>query len=268
VHAVFGFLERFGYWVLFANVMLEQLALPLPTIPVFLAMGALAGIGYFSIWGAIGVAVCGAIASDLVWYRLGRSRGHSIISLICRISLEPDSCVSQTKDTFRKLGPYALLFSKFVPGLNATAAPLAGLTRMPLSRFVPFDLAGSAIWSGAYLSLGFLFRNQIEQVADSAGRLGSTLLVAVLCLVAAYIGWKYYQRRRFIRGLRVARVTPGELREMIECGEAVAVVDLRHALEVEYEGVKIPGALSMDLQELELRHLEIPREMDVVLYCS
>lgn len=268
VHTLFEFLERYGYWVLFANVLIEQIGLPIPAVPVLLAMGALAGLGDFSLWIALLLAVSAALLSDLVWYRLGIERGGRILGFVCKLSLEPDSCVSSTKNTFAKWGAYSFLFSKFVPGLNAVAAPMAGLTRMPLSKFLTADLLGACLWSGTYLGTGYVFRNQLERAAESASRTGGALLTLIACLVAAYIGSKYYQRRRFIRDLRVARVTPEELKTMLESGEPVAIVDLRNALEYEFGGAKIPGAIWMDAQEVEARHQEIPREMDVVLYCS
>jgi membrane protein DedA with SNARE-associated domain len=268
MHAVIPFLLRHGYWVLFVNVFAEQVGLPIPAFPVLLAMGALAGLGNFSIWLALLVAVCAALSSDLIWYRLGRTRGHSILNLLCRVSLEPDSCVSNTKTLFNRLGARALLIAKFVPGLGATTAPLSGLTRMPMPKFLLADAAGAALWSAAYLAAGYLFRNQLERAGEQAERMGSSLVLVIGGLLAAYVAWKYYQRRRFIRDLRVARVTPEQLMKMIESGEKVAVVDLRNALDVQHDNVKLPGAIWMTAQELETRQVEIPRDMDVVLYCS
>ena len=268
MHGVVSFLLRHGYWVLFVNVFTEQAGLPIPAIPVMLAMGALAGLGNFSFAAALGLAVCAALASDLMWFRLGRVSGHSILNLLCRVSLEPDSCVSNTKTLFRKLGALALLFAKFVPGLSTAAAPMAGLARMPLLKFLAADMTGAIAWSATYLSIGYLFRNQLEDAAEQAGRMGSWLLLVLAVLLAGYIAWKYYQRRRFIRELRVARVTPEELMKMIESREDMAVVDLRRLLEVEHDNLKLPGAIWIDLDELEQREAEIPREKDVVLYCS
>jgi len=268
MHAVIPFLLRHGYWVLVANVFAEQVGLPIPAFPVLLAMGALAGIGEFSIWAAFGLAISAALASDVIWYRLGRTRGHSILNLLCRVSLEPASCVSNTKTLFGRLGARALLVSKFVPGLGAAAAPMAGLTRMRPLKFFAADVTGAALWSGAYLTLGYIFRNQLELVGEKAQQMGSWLLLIIALLLAAYIGWKYYQRRSFILGLRVARVTPQELMRMMDAGEEVALVDLRHQMEVEHDSVKLPGAIWITLEELEQRHEEIPRDRDIVLYCS
>ncbi len=268
MHALFDFLLRNGYWVLFLNVLGEQVGLPIPAAPVLLAMGALSGLGSFSFLACLLIAVGAALTSDVVWYRLGATRGGRILALVCRMSLEPDSCVSNTKNMFAKWGALSFLFAKWVPGLGAVAAPLAGLTQMRPAKFLVADLAGCIAWSGGYLGLGWIFRDQIERVAESAGRTGTMLVIVVVCGLAAYIGLKYYQRQRFIRDLRVARVSVDELKRMIDAAEDVAVVDLRSALEFEYEGQKIPGAIRIDLEEMETRHEEIPREKEIILYCS
>jgi len=268
MRGILPFLLRHGYWVLFVNVFTEQAGLPIPAIPVLLAMGALAGLGHVSLAAVLGLAICAALASDLMWFRLGRVRGHSILNLLCRVSLEPDSCVSNTKSLFSKFGALSLLFAKFVPGLSTAAAPMAGLTHMPLLKFLAADIAGSLVWSGTYLAIGYLFRDQLERAAEQAGRMGSWLLIVLVSLLAIYIAWKYYQRRRFIRELRVDRITPEELMRMIEAGEDLAVVDLRRSLEVDHDNIKVPGAIWIDLDDLEGRQEEIPRDKDVILYCS
>src|SRR5580693_2639802 len=268
MRAIIPFLLRHGYWVLAANVFAEGIGLPIPSLPVLLGMGALSGLGNFSIWTSLGLSVAASLTSDIIWFRLGRVRGLSILNLLCRMSLEPDSCVSNTKSLFARLGARALLIAKFVPGLGATAAPLAGLTRMKPWKFIVADSAGAVLWSGSYLAAGYIFRNQLELAAEQAGRLGSFALLVIGLALGAWVGWKYYQRRRFIRGLRVARVTPEELMSMIVSGTDVAVVDLRHELEVETDNFKLPGAIWMTMEQLEIRHDEIPRDRDVVLYCT
>jgi membrane protein DedA with SNARE-associated domain len=268
MHAVVPFLLRHGYWVLVANVFAEGIGLPIPALPVLLGMGALAGLGNFSFSTSLALAVGAALCSDLIWFRLGRVRGHSILNLLCRMSLEPDSCVSNTKTLFGKLGARALLIAKFVPGLGATAAPLAGLTRMNPWKFLAADITGAIIWSATYLATGYLFRNQLELAAEQASRLGSFLLLLIGAVLGTYVGLKYYQRRRFIVGLRVARITPEALMQMITEGDSIAVVDLRHELEVESDRFKLPGAIWMTLDEIETRHEQIPRDRDVILYCT
>jgi hypothetical protein len=139
---------------------------------------------------------------------------------------------------------------------------------MPLKKFLPADIIGAALWGGTYLALGYIFRNQLELVGEKAQQMGSWLLLVIALLFCSYVGWKFYQRRRFILGLRVARVTPQELMKMMEAGDEVALVDLRHQMEVEHDSVKLPGAIWITLEELDQRHEEIPRDRDIVLYCS
>jgi membrane protein DedA with SNARE-associated domain len=268
MRAVLDFLLRHGYWVLFVNVLAEQMGLPLPTLPVFLAMGALAGLGHFSFAAALGLAVGATLLADITWYNLGRTRGMKILRLLCRISLEPDSCVSNTKRTFGRLGAYALLVAKFVPGLSAVAPPMAGLTKMRPLKFITADAAGATLWCTSYLLLGFLFRNQLEDVLDAMGRMGSRLLLLIGILLGAYIAIKYVQRQLFFRKLRVARITPEKLMRMLEAGEDVAVVDMRHSIEIENDAVKLPGAIWMNIEALEAHADELPQDKDVILYCS
>lgn len=264
----FQFLLRHGYAVLFALVLAEQIGLPIPAIPVLLAMGALVGAGRFSLAPALLVAVLAALLADLIWYELGRRRGHSILSLLCRISLEPDSCVRRTEDIFARHGARALIWAKFVPGLSTIAPPLAGMFRMRLGRFLAWDSAGAMLWAGAFTGIGYLFHEQLERVATIALQLGARLLLLLGGGLAAYIGWKYAQRQRFLRELRIARITPEELMKKLEAGEDLLVVDLRHSVEFEAEAVKVRGALHLLPQELDQRHQEIPRDREVVLYCT
>lgn len=268
IDEAFQFLLRHGYSVLFVFVFVEQLGVPVPALPILLAIGALVGRGEFSLAVALVVAVLAALLSDLIWYELGRRRGLAILNLICRISLEPDSCVRRTEGIFARLGARALLFSKFVPGLSTAAPPLAGVFHMRLSRFLIWDSAGALLWAGAGIAAGYLFRAQLEQIATLALRLGSWLVLLMGGALGAYIAWKYAHRRRFLRQLRIARIAPQELMQKLQAGENVVVVDLRHLIDIEADNLKVPGALHLLPEELELRHQEIPRDRDIVLYCT
>ncbi len=263
-----GFLLRHGYLVVFFWVAAEQLGLPLPSVPFLLAAGALAGAGQLNFLAVLLVGMAAAMLSDFSWYQVGRRGSGGVLNLVCRVSLEPDSCVRNTQNLFARYGARSLLLVKFVPGLSAAAAPLAGLFRLRWWRFLLFDGLGAAIWVGVYAGLGYAFSDQLELVARRALQLGAWLLVILLAALGAYLGWKYAQRRRFLHELRVARITPEELREKLQAGEEIAVVDLRHSVEFEVEGRKLPGALHFAPEELDRRHREIPRDRDVVLYCT
>ena len=262
------FVLRHGYLVIFAWVFSEQAGLPIPSAPLLLAAGALAGTRGMNLWLAITFAVSGAVVSDSMWYELGRRKGVRVLQLLCRISLEPDSCVRRTQVRFGKSGARVLLIAKFIPGLNAMAAPLSGIIRMGWRRFVLFDTLGALLWSSAFMITGYVFSGELERIAARAAYLGEWLLVLVLAAFAGYIGWKFYNRRRFLHGLKIARITPEELKEKIDSGEDVVIVDLRHALDFEAQPETIPGALHMDAAELEEAHNVIPRDREIVLFCA
>jgi len=262
------FVLRHGYAMVFMVVLIEQAGLPIPSIPVLLAVGALAGSGRLSLALALALAVVAALIADSVWYNLGRRRGHAILRLLCRISLEPDSCVRRTENAFARNGARSLLLAKFVPGLSTAAPPLAGMLRMRPSRFVTWDAAGALLWAGTFAGLGFVFSAQLDRVTAYAQRLGSGLLALLVGGLVAYIAFKYYGRRRFLRELRIARITPEELKQKLDAGEEVVVVDLRHSVDFGCDNAKIPGAKHLNPEEIELRHQEIPRDRDIVLYCT
>ena len=268
MHSTLEFVLRHGYTLVFLVVLMEQAGLPIPSLPILLAVGALAGAGKMSLPLALGLAVVASLIADSIWYGLGRLRGHSILSLLCRISLEPDSCVRRTENVFAQRGARSLLFAKFIPGLSTVAPPLAGLLRMRLWRFFTWDAAGALLWAGAYAGIGFVFSAELDRVAVHLQRLGSGLLVLLVGGLAAYLGFKYYQRQRFIRALRIARITPEQLKQKLDAGEDVVVVDLRHSVEFKADNAKIPGAIHLDPEKIEQCHLEIPRDRDLVLYCT
>lgn len=264
----FQFLIRHGYSVLFLWVLAEQLGLPLPATPLLLAAGALAGTGHMNLWVAIGLAVIASMLSDVSWYQFGRLRGGKVLSLLCRISLEPDSCVRKTENAFVRQGARSLLIAKFVPGLNTMAPPLAGIIGMRFGRFVLFDAAGALLYIGSFVVVGYVFSDQLQEVAARVASLGFLVLVILAGGLAAYIAWKYTQRRRFIRSLRIARITPDELKQKIEAGEEVVVVDLRHSLDFDAAPHTIPGAIRLAPEKVEEDHSKIPRDREIVLFCT
>jgi len=259
------FLIRHGYAVLFGWVLLEQMGLPIPAAPLLIAAGALARAGKMNLTFALALALIAVILADLFWYSLGRYRGGRILKLLCRISLEPDSCVRRTENLFVRHGVHSLLVAKFVPGLNTAAPSLAGIFRMPVRRFMIFDFLGALLWVVSVTSLGLIFSDQLKQIALR----WSGWLVAVLAgSLAAYVLGKFIQRRRFIRRLRIARITPKELMDKLRAGETISIVDLRQPMDIEAFPQMIPGSLRIAMEEIEERHAEIPRDRDVVLYCS
>jgi len=262
------FILRHGYSVLFAWMAAEQLGLPIPAFPLLLAAGALAGSQRLSLALILLVSVVASLLADTLWYELGRRRGVPVLNFLCRISLEPDSCVRKTEQMFGRYGVRSLVVAKFIPGLSTAAPPLAGIFGMRLPRFLLFAGVGALLYAGTFAGIGYLFSAQLETMAAMALRLGEWAVLLLGGGLAAYVLTKFWQRRRFLRVLRVARITPEELKERLDRGEEIVIVDLRHALDVDSEPHHIPGAIHLSPDDLDARHMEIPRDRDIVLYCT
>lgn len=262
------FLVEHGYVVLFVAVLAQQLGLPLPSTPFIIAAGALAHSGQLSFTAALVIACSAALIADLVWFEIGRRRGARVLQFLCRISLEPDYCVRRTENSFARHGAQTLVIGKLVPGVSVLATPMAGIYGFSRARFIFFDGIGILLWIGAFELLGYLFSDQLEDVVAYASRFGGLLVLLLAGALAGYIAWKYVQRRRFMRSLRVARITPEQLKEQLDSGADVVIVDLRHAMEDETEPRTLPGALRLPAEKLEERGEELPRGKTLVLYCS
>jgi membrane protein DedA with SNARE-associated domain len=264
---VIPFLMENGYTVLFVWVLAETLGLPMPSAPVLVMVGALAGAGQMNVFLGIGIGVCAAFLGDLFWYSMGRRHGGKVLSLVCRISLEPDSCVRRTENIFARYGARSLLVTKFFPGLSAVSAPLAGITRMRLPRFLLFGGMGTFVWMSAYVLFGYAFSTELDRALAYAMNMGSTLLVLVAGGLSFYILYKYALRRRFLQQLSVARITPEELKRKLDAGEDVLVIDVRHTIDFEADPSVIPGALRIPLEQIE-SHPGIPAAREIVVYCT
>jgi membrane protein DedA with SNARE-associated domain/rhodanese-related sulfurtransferase len=265
---VIEFLIQHGYTVVFVWVFAEQIGLPVPAAPLLLASGALAGEGLLRFPIVLSIAFVASLLSDVLWFLVGRYRGSSVLHHLCRISLNPDSCIRNTANLFARYGSWTLLAAKFMPGLSTAAPPLAGIFQMHPARFLLFDGLGACLWVGACAGVGYLLSDQIEQIAGYATRLGISLGLLLLTSLAAYIIWKYIQRRRFLSMLRMARITPEELKEKLDAGEDLMILDVRHPLEFQAEPQTIPGALFVPPEQLGKNNHQIPPDREIILYCN
>src|ERR1039458_6316381 len=254
--------------VLFLATLVEQIGLPLPAVPWLVVTGRLARSGKLNPWMAIGVTFLACMIADSLWFCLGRRRGHRVLALLCRISLEPDSCVRRTQDVFARYGMRGLVAAKFIPGLSTLAPPLAGSSGVSIPRFLFFDGLGSLLYVGSFMLLGGLFSRRLEQVMAAVGSLGSGALGLTVGLAALYIGYKFFQRQSLLRELRMARITVDELYQKLEAGENLMILDLRSRAAFEEEPALIRGALHLSMDEVDVQLEKVPRDHDIILYCS
>ncbi len=261
-------LLKHGYLFLFTYVFGATAGVPIPADPLLIAMGAMVGDHRYSMLLSASTAIAAALCADWIWYEVGRRRGRSVLGLLCRFSLEPDTCVRTTEIAFRKRGPGALLLTKFIPGMGLVSMPLAGITRMPRWKFLLFDMAGIVFWSLAWLSTGFILHRQVDDVIAWLGLFGRRAGIVIVVLIGLYVGGKYFQRWRFLHQVRINRIAPRDALALLENGAPITIVDLRHPDDVAREGLKLPGALVVTPEDLRARSHEIPDDQEIILYCS
>jgi membrane protein DedA with SNARE-associated domain/rhodanese-related sulfurtransferase len=213
-------------------------------------------------------SVLACLAADCGWYLVGQRYGIRVLKTLCKISLEPDSCVSQTQTRFERWGINSLVVAKFVPGLAIIAPPMAGALRIGWPRFILLSTCGAMLWVGVALFAGVLFRAQIERLLQHLSEFGSAAGAGVVILLALYIAYKWWERSRFYRKLRMARINVADLYELIEGGAAPLIIDVRSVTARELEPRWIPGALHVPLEDVARKLKELPRDRDVILYCT
>jgi membrane protein DedA with SNARE-associated domain/rhodanese-related sulfurtransferase len=237
----------------------------LPAFPFLIAAGALVGTGQMALGMAVAAAVFAAMAGDQVWFELGRRKGRLVLNWLCRISLEPTSCVRRTEDFFTRYGVRSLIAAKFVPGFSTIAPPLAGIVGLSAPQYLLLNGLGTLLWVGTGIGLGVAFSDRLEQALVMSAQIGPTVGLVVVTVVIGYVVYKAVNRYRADH--LIARVTVGQLINKIAAGEAPVIIDLR-SLAAHRTEAGIPGAVSLSLDEVVTRQHELPRDRDLILYCA
>src|SRR5271168_3844398 len=209
-----AFFVKYAYLILFVWVLIEQLGVPIPSIPLLLTAGTLSAAHKVGAAPCLAVVLCACLVSDSMWYLLGRRFGNRVLKLLCRYSFEASTCVTKTEGYFIRRGPVTLLFAKFVPGLSTVAAPIAGQTGMPFERFLLWDLAGSVLWAGAYLMAGRFFGDLAKKSASFFDLLGHFAVALVLLMVLGLLAYRVIRQRRFLKQVQAMRLEPEELKAL------------------------------------------------------
>ena len=259
---------RYGLALVFLNVLAEQVGLPIPAVPTLIVAGAAAAAGQLSAAAVFGVAVLACYVGDGLWFAGGRIYGRRVLRLLCRVSLSPDSCVRQSEHHFEQYGKAVLIVSKFIPGLSAVTPPLAGAMRMGWPSFILLNGIGIALWAALPIAAGMLFSSQIGRVVDVLESYGAAAVMLIGAVLALYIAFKWWERQRFYRALRLARITVEELRGLMDRGKQPVVVDVRSDVARKADRRWIPGAIPMDTDVVDARLMELPKDREVIFYCT
>jgi membrane protein DedA with SNARE-associated domain/rhodanese-related sulfurtransferase len=266
MHALTQLVAEYGLLVVFAGVLLEEGGLPIPCFPILAVAGAASVTGHFSILLVMAITVLAALLADLFWYWAGKRFGRRILSLLCRISLSPDSCVRQTENLFTRIGPWSLLFVRYLPGLTNITVAMAAVTPMRLGTFLLLNMAGTVLYFTVPVLLGALFYRAIDQILDTTATLGTTGIIAILAALALYVALRWWRRQAFIRQLRMDRISVDELIAMIDGGNVPVILDVRSADSRARDGI-IPGALPAHAEDIQSL-LDFDRDSEIVIYCA
>ena len=262
------FLIEHGYIVIFVWVFLDQSGLPLPAIPVLLAAGVLIGLGEMSLTLVLLLVLLGSVPVDLFWYWLGRLRGARVLHLLCILSMEPDYCVRNTENVFRKLGPASLVIGKFVPGLQTLAPPMSGLTGVGFLAFLLLDTLGALLWAATFIGLGMVFHSEAEEILRAAAEFGLLAGILVCAVILGYFAYKFFVRQKFLRSLRMRKLSPLEVNDRLERGHQMHIIDIRHDYDLRALPFILPNAFRVPMEAIEEYAAEIPLDSDVLLCCN
>jgi membrane protein DedA with SNARE-associated domain/rhodanese-related sulfurtransferase len=262
-----------GVLVVALASLLVRVGVPIPAAPVLVVAGGLAAAGLVPSLALLGAAVVATILGDAVWFVAGRRYGYRVLRLLCRISLSPDSCVSQSENIIVRWGGASLVAAKFLPGVSVVAAPMAGAMGMGWGRFVVFDAIAGALWALLFAGLGALFSTQVQHVLDGMATAGTWAAVALVLALAGFIAWRWWRRRAFLAEVAMRRITIDELQALLDASARddvlpPVVIDVRSRATAQIDPRRIPGALLIDLSEVPARADELPRDREIVLYCN
>ena len=261
-------LAQYGLVFVFVNVFLVQAGVPVPAVPTLIVAGALAAGSGPALPAIVGVAVVGSLIGDAIWYAAGRVYGMRVLQLLCRISISPDSCVRETETRFVRWGPVSLLIAKFVPGFATVAPPLAGALHISCARFLAYSAIGAALWAGAAAGAGLIFYRQIDWLLGELAQMGVYAVILLGIALALFVAFKWYERRRFFRVLRMARISVDELYRLMQEGAQPVVVDVRSSTAREIDPRRVPGAIALDVQNLDAEVDKVPPDREIIVYCT
>ena len=260
--------SEYGLLLVAVNVLLDQIGLPVPAMPTLIVAGAIGAGGGLALGSLFAVSVIACVIPDCGWFLIGQTYGIRVLKTLCRISLEPDSCVNQTQSRFERWGINSLLIAKFIPGLAIIAPPLAGALRVGWWRFLVLSAAGAMLWVGAGLAAGVLFKSQIGALLVHLDRIGGMTGLAVLGALTVYVAYKWWERARFYKTMRMARISVNELYDLMQAGADPIIVDVRSPTARALEPRWIPGALHVPVDAVGQHIGHLPRDREIILYCT
>ena len=272
MNELLNLLSRYGYLLIFSNLFLESVGLPIPAAPILVAAGAAAALGSLKILNVLLIALAACLLGDLLLFLAGRYTGWAILGFLCRLSVNPETCILKSAESFYRRGRLTLVFSKFLPGINTMAPPMAGSMNMRLGEFVALDLLAASLYVSLFAGLGFFFSHLVSAIADGIASLRHMFYWALLLGLVVFL---IYRLRNYWKGRlyrNVARVSVQELAAKLASNEGaskkVLVADTRSHGYYDRGAMRIRGSVRLEPNAIleEMSHL--PKEKEIYLYCT
>ena len=263
-----GLLAQYGLVLVFVNVLIHQTGVPVPAMPLLVVTGALVQRGQLSLALLLAVVVIASLLADVPWYYVGRRYGYPVLNALCRVAIEPDTCVKQTENIYERWGAPSLVVAKFIPGFSIVAPPLAGAMRLPLAPFVAYSAAGAAVWAGVGIGAGMVFHAEVDRALAWLEDTGPGVLAALAAVIVIYVTVKWLERWLFIRALRAARISVSELKTLLESAEKPVILDVRSATARRLDPRRIPGAVAVDVDTADRAVPALAADREIVVYCT
>lgn len=263
-------MARHGYALTFALLFAEAIGLPFPAAIALVAAGAAAASHTLSGPGVLLAAMVALIIGDTAQFWLGRYSGWALLGFLCRLSMNPETCILRSAESFYKRGKVTLLIAKFIPGINTMAAPLAGSMKMRFGQFLCLDLAGALLYSATYLLVGYLSRDFLAATLSGFHAAGRAMEVIVIAALAVYAIYRAAQFRRYKKYRIMPRVQVQELAARLasEGANRVQIVDVRSHGYYDIGAERIAGSIRIEPNNLEEEIKSLPKDKDIYLYCT
>jgi membrane protein DedA with SNARE-associated domain len=259
-----------GYALTFGLLLAEALGLPFPAAIALVAAGA--AVAAHALWGpyVVAVALAALLCGDIVQFWLGRYMGWALLGFLCRVSINPETCILRSAESFYKRGKITLVIAKFIPGVNTMAAPLAGSMKMRFWQFLRLDLAGASLYSLTYLLVGYLSRDFLAAILRGFHAAGRAMEAVVIATLAVYGIYRIVQYRKNKAYNVVPRVQVEELARRLasEDSARVLIVDVRSHGYYDSGAARIKNSIRIEPNNLEAEIKNLPKDKDIYLYCT
>lgn len=263
-------IARHGYLLIFLIALLESLGFPVPAALAFVAGGAAVASKVLRGPAVVGLAILAMLIGDSILFVIGRYTGWTLLGFLCRLSINPESCILRSAESFYKRGKVTLLFAKFIPGVNTMAPPLAGSMKMRPEQFLRFDLMGASFYALAYYTLGYLFRDFLASITRGFQAASHVLEAVLLIAMGVYVGYRVYLYFRHSDYRIVPRIQVAELANRLASGDRtnMLLVDVRSHGYYDPDAQRIKGSVRLEPNNLEEELKDFPKDKDIYLYCT